>query len=53
MTRNLKALGLALVAVFAMSAMAASAAQAEGVSELTPANNQHVIITGEQIGKHI
>jgi hypothetical protein len=51
MTRNLKALGLALVAVFAMSAMAASAAQAEGVSELTPANNQHVIITGEQIGK--
>ena len=29
MTRNLKALGLAIVAVFAMSAMAASAAQAE------------------------
>ena len=30
MIRNIKALGLALVAVFAMSAMAASAAQAEG-----------------------
>ena len=29
MIRNLKALGLAMVAVFAMSAMAASAAQAE------------------------
>jgi hypothetical protein len=53
MTRNLKALGLALVAVFAMSAMAASAAQAEGVSELTPQENKHVIITGEQIGKHV
>jgi hypothetical protein len=31
MTRNLKALGLALVAVFALSAVAASAASAEGV----------------------
>jgi hypothetical protein len=48
MTRNLKALGLALVAVFALSAVAASAAYAEGVSELTPQSNQHVIITGHQ-----
>jgi hypothetical protein len=38
MTRNLKALGLALVAVFAMSAIAASAAQAEGAPSLTPAS---------------
>src|SRR6476646_6791866 len=38
MTRNLKALGLALVAVFAMSAIAASAAQATPTltSEVSP-----------------
>jgi hypothetical protein len=36
MTRNLKALGLALIAVFAMSAMAASAASAQG--KITGAN---------------
>jgi len=37
MTRNLKALGLALVAMFAMSAMAASAAQAQTQGEFTAA----------------
>jgi hypothetical protein len=53
MTPKLKALGIAFVAVFAMSAMAVSAAQAEGVSELTPQENKHAIITGEQVGRHI
>lgn len=48
MTRNLKALGLALVAVFAMSALVVSAAQAEEVkhtftSEVTP-----TVLTGKQ-----
>jgi hypothetical protein len=38
MIRNLKALGLAFLAVFAMSAIAVSAAQAEGVDSLTPAS---------------
>jgi hypothetical protein len=38
MTRNIKALGLVFLATFAMSAIAASAAQAEGLPTLTPAS---------------
>jgi hypothetical protein len=52
MTRNLKALGLALVAAFAMSAIAASAAQAEGAPTLTPASYPAWLTTsalGEQV----
>jgi len=49
MTRNLKALGLALVAVFAMSAMAASAAQAESTAYLTAGSAEKpVTIEGVQ-----
>ncbi len=44
--RNLKALGLAVIAVFAFSAIAASAAQAE--YNLTPAKSP-AWITAEQI----
>lgn len=49
MTRNLKALGLALIAVFAMSAMAATAASAQE-GELT--TNGGVTATGTQSGTH-
>jgi hypothetical protein len=49
MTRNLKALGLSLVAVFAMSAMAAQAASAhQFFSEGTP-----TVLTASQIGEHV
>jgi hypothetical protein len=47
MTHRLKALGLALVAVFAMSAVAASAASAAGVFETSTGSS--ATITGEQI----
>ena len=45
MTRNLKALGLTLIAVFAMSAVVASAAQA--ALKVTPAEYP-AILTGEK-----
>jgi hypothetical protein len=49
MTRNLKALGLALIATFAMSAVAASGAQAVEIPiHLTP-SEYPAIITGHQI----
>ncbi len=50
MTRNLKALGLALVAVFAMTAFAASAAQATSPATLT-AEQYPVTIDGFQEGE--
>ncbi|HET7122190.1 MAG TPA: hypothetical protein VFI17_13180 [Solirubrobacterales bacterium] len=55
MIRNVKALGLALIAVFAMSAMVASAAQAEnGVLDLRPgAAGTKVKINGAQVNKHV
>jgi hypothetical protein len=49
--RNFKALGLALVAVFAMSAVVASAAQATP-GTLT-AEGRTVTVTGEQVGEHV
>ena len=51
MTRNLKALGLALIAVFAMSALVASAAQAEFTFtgwETTESNHVHTTYKSEQ-----
>ncbi|HWL49356.1 MAG TPA: hypothetical protein VNT92_05720 [Acidimicrobiia bacterium] len=48
MIRNLKALGLAVVAVFAMSALTASAAMAGTTS--FHSNADHTTITGEQEG---
>lgn len=48
MTRNLKALGLALVAVFAMSAVVASAASAQ--DKFTTANGNPAYLHGEQVG---
>lgn len=51
MTRNLKALGLALIAVCAMSGLAASAAQAEFTFtgwEGTESNHVHTILSGSQ-----
>lgn len=54
MIRKFKALGLALVAVFAMSAMVATAAQAtSGTVTFFPSNAQGVTFTAEQIGEHI
>jgi hypothetical protein len=50
MIRKFKALGLALVAVFAMSAVVASAAQATA-GTLT-AEGKTVIATAEQVGEH-
>ncbi len=50
MKRNLKALGLSLVAVFAMSAMAAQAASAE---PLFQSDEAHTIINGSQNGTHV
>src|SRR5262245_58717455 len=47
MTRNLKALGLAFVAVFAMSAIAASAAHA---TEYFHQHEEHTIITAANVG---
>ncbi|HET7122189.1 MAG TPA: hypothetical protein VFI17_13175 [Solirubrobacterales bacterium] len=55
MIRNVKALGLALVAIFAMSAMVASAAQAEnGVLDLSPGGGAgtKVTIKGNQVTNH-
>ena len=49
MIRNLKAFGLALVAVFAMGAMVTSAAQAQGVAKVT-AEATTVTLDGKQIG---
>jgi hypothetical protein len=56
MTRNLKALGLALVAVLALSAMAASAAQAEVekgtfTAGITPSKHTTSTLHGKQIGE--
>jgi hypothetical protein len=48
MTRKLKALGLALVAVFAMSALAASAASAQEFHSST----EKTTLSGTQIGNH-
>lgn len=49
MTRNLKALGLALIAVFAMCAVVASAAQAQATTPvLTTENGEEVTIKGTQ-----
>jgi hypothetical protein len=50
MIRNLKALGLAVVAVFAMSALVASAAQATVTTKtiITPEGNKPTVITAEQ-----
>jgi hypothetical protein len=48
MIRNLKALGLALVAVFAMSAIAASAASAATPGEFTSTGNVTVTGTGTE-----
>jgi hypothetical protein len=50
MIRNLKALGSALVAIFAMSAVVASAAQATA-GTLT-SEGKSVIVTAEQVGEH-
>lgn len=48
MIRNLKVLGLALAAVFAMSAMVASAASAQG--KLTTGAGQNVTLNGTETG---
>jgi hypothetical protein len=48
MIRNLKALGLALVAVFAMSAVAASAASAQTQGHLTSTHGGAVTLVGEE-----
>jgi hypothetical protein len=51
MTRNLKALGLALIAVFALGAMAASTASAETLDHFTSNSlNEKTTITGTQEG---
>lgn len=47
MIRNLKALGLALVAVFAMSALAASAAQAVEATFSWPETTKHLTATAD------
>jgi len=54
MTSKLKALGLALLAITAMSTVAASAAQA-GLGELHVTTPEKAIITGEQVagGQHV
>jgi hypothetical protein len=49
MTRNLKALGLALIAIFAFGAVAASAASAETLDHFT-SSNAKTTLTGEQVG---
>ncbi len=50
MKRNLKALGLSLVAVFAMSAMVAQAASAD---PLFKSDDVHTSINGSQDGTHV
>lgn len=52
MIRKIKALGLALVAVFAMSAVVASAASATN-GTLTTFPTTTVVATGEQVGEHV
>jgi len=52
MTRNLKALGLALVAVFAMGAVMASGASAFSFHFNSTAADGHTILNGKQIGLH-
>lgn len=49
MTRNLKALGLALIAVFAMSAVAASGASAQDL--FTTETGEPAYLHGEQVGE--
>jgi hypothetical protein len=49
MTRNLKALGLALVAVFAMSAVLAAGAQASGTLTVDVDGGENADLTGEQV----
>lgn len=49
MIRNFKILGLALVAVFAFNAMAASGAMAQTQGHLTSANGQEFTLTGTEI----
>jgi hypothetical protein len=50
MIRNLKVLGLALVAIFAMSAMVASAASAQLQGKLTTEGGGAVTLTGTETG---
>jgi hypothetical protein len=51
MTRNLKVLGLALIAVFALSAVIASAASAVTIHKFTTtAANGKAVLTGDQVG---
>jgi hypothetical protein len=52
MTRNLKALGLALIAIFAFGAVAASAASAETLDHFT-SEKEKTILTGEQVGTEV
>jgi hypothetical protein len=49
-TRNLKALGLALAAVFALSALTASAASAQTVGKLTVASGTSATLDGTENG---
>jgi hypothetical protein len=51
MIRNLKVLGLALVAIFAMSAMVASAASAQTQGKLTTEGGGAVTLTGSETGE--
>jgi hypothetical protein len=53
MTRKLKVLGLALVAVLAMSAMMASAAQAVEHTFESSSVNEKTILTGSNTGKEV
>ncbi|HVQ58625.1 MAG TPA: hypothetical protein VMS60_06920 [Solirubrobacterales bacterium] len=48
MTRNLKAIGMALAAVLALGAFAASTALAEGTPEYFHAEKQNVVVTGAE-----
>lgn len=50
MTRNLKALGLALLATFAMSAIAAQAASA--TNHTFTSDEEETVLTGSQVGVH-
>jgi len=52
MIRNFKTLGLALIAVLAMNAMAASAAQAQSPGKLTIEGGGTGTLTGTEIGPH-
>jgi hypothetical protein len=53
MIRNLKAFGLALVAVFAVNAAVATAAQATAGTLTTFPAGKSVLATGEQVGEHV